>query len=249
MEKYLKISVIENLSNPNNVLDMQNYSSPGFFLAKDSIGSRYIVQVIQNNIGLILGTSLSFSKDTVFPFLDFEEITKQQTNSFNNELEELKKKYASLEREYKTANSMCERWKKKAEDLQDSSLEPGLKEFREELIETKQKLAEAKRQLKEFTDYVDGPSDKERDIDAWLVKATSEYFSKFLDGRPLTDKEKIERERRLYKMFALPYTNEEIDEFRKLNRKTIVNGEAHSADYSTDYVRVDTVIKLIKGLQ
>lgn len=249
MEKYLKISVIENLSNPNNVLDMQNYSSPGFFLAKDSVGSRYIVQVIQNNIGLILGTSLSFSKDTVFPFLDFEEITKQQTNSFNNELEELKKKYASLEREYKTANSMCERWKKKAEDLQDSSLEPGLEEFREELIETKQKLAEAKRQLKEFTDHVDGPSDKERDIDAWLLNATTEYEKKIHEGRTLTDKEKQSAQSNFDNLWALLHPDGEINDFKRPTSNTTVNGEVSTANNPTDYVHIDTVIKLIKGLQ
>lgn len=249
MEKYLKISVIENLSNPNNVLDMQNYSSPGFFLAKDSVGSRYIVQVIQNNIGLILGTSLSFSKDTVFPFLDFEEITKQQTNSFNNELEELKKKYASLEREYKTANSMCERWKKKAEDLQNNSLEPGLEEFRQELIETKQKLADAKRQLKEFTDHIDGPSAKDKEINEWLLNATTEYFDKFLDGGPLTDKERPSAQSTFYNLWAILHPDGEINDFKRPTHNTIINGEVSPSTNPTDYVHIDTVIKLIKGLQ
>lgn len=123
MIKYLKISVIENLDNPNNVLDMQNYSSPGFFLAKDSVGASFIVQVIQNNIGLTIGSSLPFPQDTVFPLLDLEEIEKPQIDTLKKELEELKKKYASLESEYKTANISRERLQKKIEEIQDSSLE------------------------------------------------------------------------------------------------------------------------------
>lgn len=145
MIKYLKISVIENLDNPNNVLDMHNYSSPGFFLAKDSVGVPSIVQVIQNNIGLIIGSSLSFSTDTVFPLLDLEEIEKPQIDTLKKELEELKKKYASLESEYKTANISRERLQKKIEEIQDSSLEAcnELGKVQDELETCKIKLKEA----------------------------------------------------------------------------------------------------------
>lgn len=154
MIKYLKISVIEHLANPQNFYDMQNFPSAGFFFVKDAEGLPSIVQVIQNNIGLLFGSSISYSQDTVFPLLDSEEISKPQTDTLKKELEELKKKYASLESEYKTANESRERLQKK-----------------------------------------------------------------------------------------------ELEEFRKQNRKTIVNGNVLASDDSTDYVHVGTVIKLIKGLK
>lgn len=149
MIKYLKISVIENLDNPNNVLDMQNYSSPGFFLAKDSVGASFIVQVIQNNIGLTIGYSLPFPQDTVFPLLDLEEIEKPQIDTLKKELEEQKAKYASLESEYKTSNLSCERLQKKVEEVQDSSLEAcnELGKVQDELETCKIKLNDANKSI------------------------------------------------------------------------------------------------------